>query len=467
MRLPDDLVPAKVQKVSASADDVVVEVFAGTKRFVAIGPGRVAVVAEKPALGGEIDQTFQGLLRKELVPGIITAVQEADDERDNDVVSLTVARQAGPPRQLIIEREPPMLFVVAVTDEGRRILATVPRGKPADGRDTRRGRLYEPPAAPRRRVTAASATATAATTTTTTTPAPAMSTVPPELQSLRQRLKAEADRLKRLQKRLAGDLTKHGDATALALHGELLKGHMGQLHRGMETIDVVGTDGETLTLKLDPRLDAKGNLERFFKAARKARAAREHAGPKIDETDARLALVNAARAAVAGADVDIGGDVFARARALVDDARAGPSPRRRAATTGTRQAWRVFVVAGGVAVRVGRGAKDNDALVKSARGNDLWMHARDRSGAHVVIPSSGAVVPDDVVLDAAHLAAWFSGARGESHVDIQQTRVKHLRKPGSGAPGLFLVAKETVMHLRVDADRVQRLLATEQSIDGP
>ena len=145
MPLPDDLIPAKVQKVTASATDVVVEVFAGRKRYIALAPGRVEVVDDKPAVAGDIDPTLQGLLRKELIPGIVTAV---DDDGTWGITRLRIARQGGAPRVIVIERHPAMLFVVAATAEGERILQALPRGKPDDGRDTRRGRLYVPPLAP-------------------------------------------------------------------------------------------------------------------------------------------------------------------------------------------------------------------------------------------------------------------------------------------------------------------------------
>jgi predicted ribosome quality control (RQC) complex YloA/Tae2 family protein len=115
-----------------------------------------------------------------------------------------------------------------------------------------------------------------------------------------------------------------------------------------------------------------------------------------------------------------------------------------------------------VVVRVGRGARDNDALVKAARGNDLWLHARDAVGAHVVVPSAGGPVPDGLMRDAALLAAHFSARRGERNVDVQHTRVKHLRKPGPGAaPGLFLVGHEQVLPVRLDDERLQILLRAE------
>src|SRR5690606_26445001 len=107
-------------------------------------------------------------------------------------------------------------------------------------------------------------------------------------------------------------------------------------------------------------------------------------------------------------------------------------------------------------------AKDNDELtLHLAKGNDLWLHARGVAGSHVIVPcDKSGELPPDVLLDAAHLAAWFSPLRKSERVDVQYTQRKHLRKPGKGAPaGLVLVPKERVLHLRVEEERVRRLLA--------
>jgi predicted ribosome quality control (RQC) complex YloA/Tae2 family protein len=282
------------------------------------------------------------------------------------------------------------------------------------------------------------------------------------MQQARQRLKAEHERLKRLHKKLEGDLTRHGDPERTALDGELLKSVMGRLPRGADHVVVLDVDGAERRIVLDPARDAKGNLQRLFDRARRARAAIIHARPRIDDVTRRIMRVAALRERLVSVIADDEVEVLRDVDALLAAPDSGPSARRKAALAGGRQAWRCFVVDGDIVVRVGRGAKDNDALVKSARGHDLWLHARDRTGAHVIIPSTGGQIPDAAFVDAAHLAAWFSAARGERHVDIQHTRVKHLKKAGAGAPaGLFLVGNEAVSHLRVDDERTRTLLSRE------
>ena len=217
---------------------------------------------------------------------------------------------------------------------------------------------------------------------------------------------------------------------------------------------------------LDPALDAKHNLMRLFGKAKKARSALARTAPRLKEAHVDLQALEQLRSELLGIDLLIPPHIDLVTRIETQLSSGGPTARRKAAmqtarSTG-RLAWRSFVVATAVVVRVGRGARDNDALVKSAKGNDLWLHARDATGAHVVIQSAGGPVPDDVLRDASLLAAWFSSLRGERHVDIQHTRVKNLRKPGGGAPaGLFLVSNESVLGLRVDDERVSALLAAE------
>jgi len=450
------LVPAKLQKITASRDgEVVIEVFAAGKQWLQLRPGALTRLAERPARDSDdADEATRGLLRKELQPGILSAI---DIDEARGLWRLTIHRPDAPPRVLVIERDgrEPRWLLLAPVDEGERILGAMPATKPGDGRDTRRGRLYEPPRrAPAPPVEAAPSAAGAPTTTAPTTS--------PALQQARQRLKAEHERLKRLHKKLEGDLARHGDPERTALDGELLKSVMGRLPRGVDDVDVIDIDGSERRIALDPARDAKGNLQRLFDRARRARAAIAHARPRLDEVAAQLARVAALRERLTGTAAVDEAAVLRDVDALLTAPDSGPSARRKAALAGRRQAWRCFVVDGDVVVRVGRGAKDNDALVKSARGHDLWLHARDRTGAHVVIPSTGGPIPDATFVDAAHLAAWFSAGRGERHVDIQHTRVKHLKKPGAGAPaGLFLVGNETVTHLRVDDDRVKALLARE------
>ena len=431
----------------------------GRKAWLVIDRGTLALVNDKPARAGDgPPPAAQRLVREELVPGGLLQVSAA-----GPLVRFTCQTSAtARARLLIVERTGDARLVLCAasapdSDEQPRVLAVFGGARAADGRDLRRGKPYREPVDPAPFLEGAPA------------PAASMSTDRAPLvalTALRAALRAESKRLKRLVDALEGDLVRHGDAAAHELCGELCKTVLGKIARGSASIDVVDWHGQARTLLLDPAKDARHNLEEFFKRARRARAAAARTAPRLHEAKARLSALEEARRALAPSPGNQLADehVLAQARALLTREDVGGSARRKAAKQGRRQPWRSFRCTGDVVVRLGRGAKDNDLLLKSARGNDVWLHARNHQGAHVVVPSSGADVAAELMLDAAHLAAHFSSARGEARVDVQHARVKHVKKPGPGAPaGLVHITHEGVLHLRVESTRirgeVERLLA--------
>jgi predicted ribosome quality control (RQC) complex YloA/Tae2 family protein len=97
-----------------------------------------------------------------------------------------------------------------------------------------------------------------------------------------------------------------------------------------------------------------------------------------------------------------------------------------------------------------------------ARPRDLWLHAKNRKGSHVVVPlAKGAACPPEVLAEAAHLAAHFSDAREEDLVEIQHTPRRYVRKPRKSPPGLVVVDREKVMILRRRPEVLRGLLERE------
>lgn len=83
---------------------------------------------------------------------------------------------------------------------------------------------------------------------------------------------------------------------------------------------------------------------------------------------------------------------------------------------------------GGFEVLVGRSEESNYLLTfREAAREDLFLHARDVPGAHVIVKSGGRRVPEEVVQFAASLAAFHSRARNSAWVDVDVVRRKHVR----------------------------------------
>jgi predicted ribosome quality control (RQC) complex YloA/Tae2 family protein len=101
----------------------------------------------------------------------------------------------------------------------------------------------------------------------------------------------------------------------------------------------------------------------------------------------------------------------------------------------------------GFDIWVGRNAKNNDLLTqKFAHKDDLWLHARDVSGSHVIVRRhAGKTFPQSVVLKAAELAAYYSKRKHETICPVIVTTKKFVRKAKGMIEGAVLVDKEKVV----------------------
>jgi predicted ribosome quality control (RQC) complex YloA/Tae2 family protein len=96
---------------------------------------------------------------------------------------------------------------------------------------------------------------------------------------------------------------------------------------------------------------------------------------------------------------------------------------------------------------VGKNARNNDLLTqKHTHKEDLWLHAKDVSGSHVVLKHrSGKPFPEDVIEIAAELAAYYSRRKRDSLCPVSYTPKKYVRKPKGAEPGAVVLEREKVL----------------------
>lgn len=237
--------------------------------------------------------------------------------------------------------------------------------------------------------------------------------------------------------------------------------------RELEAVDYSSGAPVRVTLSLVPERGAREQLEALFARAKRLRAGERVAVARQLEASRAIEAIDAAREELA----------HARTRAEVDGVLSavepqlprGSTPGVAPATTASRavpsklpRGVRAFTSATGQTIFVGKDAPSNDALTtRVARPGDLWLHARGLPGAHVVAPRWYARGGGDgeTLLDAATLAAHFSGARGEAIVDVAYTDRRYVRRVRGAAAGVVALQEERVIPLRVEPARLARLLS--------
>ena len=108
---------------------------------------------------------------------------------------------------------------------------------------------------------------------------------------------------------------------------------------------------------------------------------------------------------------------------------AGSPRKKKAASPFLR-----FVSSDGFTILAGRNSGQNERLLKEARGEDTWLHAKDLPGSHVLIVSGGRPVPPATLEEAARIAAFYSQARGKP-VRVDYTLRRLVRKTPGAGPG--------------------------------
>jgi predicted ribosome quality control (RQC) complex YloA/Tae2 family protein len=283
---------------------------------------------------------------------------------------------------------------------------------------------------------------------------------------LERRRKAAAHLVRGLEVRE----TEASEAERLRRDGELLLAHCTRIARGLAEVRLPEPDGAGETerrIELDPRLSARENAERFFARYKKLRRTAERLPEERGLAQAQLERLDSLLERLRGEDADVAAlEEEALASGLLKPKQAAPRAREKPAP---RLPYIRFEGARGSELRVGRNARDNDELTfRFTHGNDLWFHTAGSPGSHVVLVLPRGREPDpEEVLDAAHLAIHFSPLRGARKAEVHVAPCKNVRKPRRAAAGLVDVAGGKVRSIRVEPERLARLLDTRSRAEPP
>lgn len=261
------------------------------------------------------------------------------------------------------------------------------------------------------------------------------------LRRLLQNAKARCEnRIAAQEEELRSALNMEDDRVA----GELLTafGHM--VAKGAKEAELPNYyDGNRpIKVSLDPALTAAQNAQKYFKKYRKANVARRMAGEQIEKAQAELDLIEEALYFLE----EPGTDLSAVRRPLTDAGILKPPKGEKKNSKPPKEGQPLrFETEGGFAVLVGRNSAQNMALLRDADGQDLWLHAKDIPGSHVILRTEGKTPAEQDILQAARLAAYYSKGRG-GRVPVDVCRRRYVKKtPGAALGHVTFTNNKTVL----------------------
>ncbi|MFT5735476.1 MAG: putative ribosome quality control (RQC) complex YloA/Tae2 family protein [Planctomycetota bacterium] len=289
--------------------------------------------------------------------------------------------------------------------------------------------------------------------------------------TLRQRVKRRIGRAEGLLKGLHAKAEAASNADRVRQDGELLKGLLGTLERGLKSVEVQDwfEEGAPMrTVELDPKLSPNENVQKLFDRYHKLERAQTTVLEELDRAETRLLELQALAERAEDTDLDAEAvDDEAVAEGLLDRRQIADARKKKKAAP--RKPYRSFVGCKGSEIRVGRTARDNDTLsIRLARGSDYWLHTADVPGSHVILVTDRGQEPhQEEILDAAHLAIHFSPVRGTDRAPVHVVQRKHLHKPKGAKPGLVTLSGGRILEVRVQTERLNALLRAGSGPSSP
>ena len=215
-------------------------------------------------------------------------------------------------------------------------------------------------------------------------------------------------------------------------------------------------DGAEISIPLDRRLTIAANVtacyKKYDKLKRSTRFIAEQIALCREEIAYLETIAHALTASTTLADIDeIRAELIAGG--YLKDARKRTAPSKKPQPL-------KFTAPDGTEILVGKNNAQNDRLTfKLAAPDDLWLHAKDITGSHVIIRSSR--VSDETLNFAAQIAAHFSKACDSSNVPVDYVPCKFVKKPSGAKPGFVIFTNQRTLYVTEREDIQNTLIAAQ------
>lgn len=261
--------------------------------------------------------------------------------------------------------------------------------------------------------------------------------------AIRSRVTKSIRQQRTLRENLQKDLVRHGDPEVHKRTGDLLLANIATAERNgnkVRIVDYYADGAPVIEIEVDENRSLQDEAAARFRQYTKAKHASEEIAERLKQIDRETQNLERRLQQL---------DTIIESRdeaALETFEKPAPAPKVKAKKSAKPEkisGVRRYLSTDGYEILVGRAARDNDNLTfRVAQPNDLWMHAGDYPGSHVVVRNpTRKEIPQRTIIEAAQLAGKFSQASEDAKVVIHYTERKFLSKPKGAAPGLVRLSR--------------------------
>ena len=267
------------------------------------------------------------------------------------------------------------------------------------------------------------------------------------------RVQTELDKnIKKLAKQ-EKELAATENAEEFRQKGELLTTYLSMVPNNQDQVELDNYyTNKKITIALDKSLTPNQNAQRYFKKYQKLKEAVKHLTGLIEETKHTITYLESVETSLSHASIS---DIEDIREELVE---TGFVKRRTRDKRHKRKKPEQYLASDGkTIIMVGRNNLQNDELTfKMAKKGELWFHAKDIPGSHVLIKDN-LNPSDEVKTDAAELAAYYSKARLSNLIQVDMIEAKKLNKPTGAKPGFVTYTGQKTLRVTPTEEKINSM----------
>lgn len=254
--------------------------------------------------------------------------------------------------------------------------------------------------------------------------------------------------LKKYEKRLCNINSKLEECKNMdkyKLYGELITANLYKLNNNINletvTLNNYYDNNNSITILLDKRYSPSVNAKRFFKKYNKLKNTLEIVTTQKEDTKKELnyieSIVFSLHSASSVYEVD---DIYLE---IQENLLGKKIDNKKVAKNSKETSSPIKLNIDGYTVLIGKNNKQNDELTfKIASKSDLWFHAKDIQGSHVILKTDyDKDLNENIIYKCASIAAYYSKGKNSSKVEVQYTEIKNIKNPKNAKPGFVVFSK--------------------------
>lgn len=260
---------------------------------------------------------------------------------------------------------------------------------------------------------------------------------------LLKKIKKEIDKKEKLLKKMYLELKDAEKGEELIKKAQILSSNFHKLKKGMGKIKVFDFfENKEVELTLNPELTPQENISRLYRKATRLKRKLPIVKERIEELKGEINHLKDNLFLVETAE-------NIEELSEFEEKKAKKGKNRKEEVSGIVK----VELEDGFFVYVGKNSKANHIIyTQKLSKNDLWFHAKDIPGSHVVLKNTKNLnpdkIPEEIIEKAASIAAYYSKGRNNTLVEVQYTTKDNLFSSKGKGAGFVLLRKFKTINVK-------------------